>query len=168
MAIKGGLRMGQIGVLLLVHDVTAAAEFYCNVLGAEKIASHFVPHSPGASPQLASVELRFGEALLTVQQENPRWRKAPRPDWPRSPISAGSASVGFTLYVDDVDRVFDRALAAGATAQTPQGPQDSYWGDRVVQIHDPFGHLWRLQTRIEDVALEDLAGRFEALRNTQH
>jgi PhnB protein len=161
MAIEGGLRVGQIGISLIVHDVTAATEFYCTVLGAEKTASYFTPRSPEGSSQVASVELRFGEAYLTVQQENPRWREAPRPDWPRSPVSAGSASVGFTLYVDDVDDVFARALEAGATSQTPHGPQSSHWGDRVVQINDPFGHLWRLQTRIEDVTFEDFAERLE-------
>jgi len=112
-----------------------------------------------------AIELRLGDAHLTIQRENPRWREAPRPNWPRSPISAGAASAAYTLYVDDVDDVMERALAAGATPQTKRRTaEDTYWGDRVVQFHDPFGHIWRVQQRVEDVEFHELPARFEARR----
>jgi PhnB protein len=57
--------------------------------------------------------------------------------------------------------VFERAITAGATPQVKdQFPESTYWGDRIAQIHDPFGHVWRIQTRIEDVADDELAARF--------
>ena len=166
MAIAGGLRVGQLGLTLIVQDVAAAVDFYRDVLGATLIREHrsLVPTDP-PGPQLFSAEMRLGDAFLCVTMENPRWREAPRPDWPRSPVSAGAPSTFCTLYVDDVDAVVARALAAGATLPNAQPPvQDAYWGDRVAQIHDPAGHVWRLQTRREDVAFEDLPARFERHR----
>jgi PhnB protein len=166
MAIEGKQRTDQLGVTLIVRDVATAADFYRDVLGAEEISRNF-SHGPGdgPGPEALSAELRLAGVYLIVTKENPRWREAPRPDWPRSPLSAGAASVFLTLYVDDVDVVFARAIAAGASPQKKDGaPEDTYWGDRVVQFHDPFGHVWRIQTRIEDVAESDLGHRFEAQR----
>ena len=164
MAIKGKQTVGQIGITLIVQDVAAATDFYRDVIGAEEIRrsfSHGPADAPGAEP--LGAELKIAGAYLIVAKENPRWREAPRPDWPRSPISAG-ASCGFlVVYVDDVDDVFARAVAAGATSLAKgQGPQETYWGDKVVRIVDPFGHGWALQTRLEDVAEEDLPARFQA------
>jgi PhnB protein len=166
MAVKGGLRIGQLGVTLIVQDVAGAAAFYVDVLGFEEVRRHSSPiptDPPG--PDVHSVELRLGNAYLIVARENPRWKDAPRPDWPRSPTSAGAASAAYTLYVDDVADVMERALAAGATPQTRRRtPEDTYWGDRVVQFYDPFGHIWRIQQRVEDVEFDDLPARFEAQR----
>ena len=166
MAIKDGLRVGQLGVTLIVRDVDAAADFYRDVLGAEEIRRHGSP-LPADPPGLPShaAELRLGDTHLVVARENPRWREAPRADWPRSPASAGASSVALTLYVEDVDATFAQALAAGASPQARDGqPEDAYWGDRVVQFHDPFGHVWRIQTCQEEMAFEELPARFEAAR----
>ncbi|HEY4251427.1 MAG TPA: VOC family protein [Roseomonas sp.] len=169
MAIRGGLRAGQLGVTLIVRDVPAAAAFYRAVLGAREIARYrgTDPVPPGeAAPD--AIEMRLGDAHLLVTVENPRWREAPRPDWPRSPESAGTTSTAFTLYVDDVDAVFAQALAAGATRRIPtDGPEDSYWGDRVAQFLDPAGHPWRIQTRREDIERAELPARLAAARTTR-
>jgi len=42
------------------------------------------------------------------------------------------------LYVDDVDAMYRRALAAGFTPET--SPTDAPWGERYFHIHDPDGH----------------------------
>ncbi len=166
MAIKGGLQAGQLGVTLIVKDAATAAGFYRDVLGAEEVARYrgTDPAPPGeAAPD--AIEMRLGDAHLLVTVENPRWREAPRPDWPRSPESAGTTSAAFTLYVDDVDAVFARALAAGATRRIPMdGPEDSYWGDRVAQFLDPAGHPWRIQTQREDIERAELPARLAAAR----
>ncbi len=48
------------------------------------------------------------------------------------------------LQVDDADRWFDRAVAAGGTPRMP--PQDMFWGDRYGHVGDPFGHVWSIAT----------------------
>ncbi|MCO6419779.1 VOC family protein [Siccirubricoccus sp. KC 17139] len=166
MAILGRQGTGQLGITLIVQDVAAAADFYRDVLGAEEVHRSHRPH-PGAVPDAkpVSAELRLGGAYLTVTRENPRWREAPRPDWPRSPFSAGAASAFMTVYVDDVDAVFAKALAAGASPTIEGGaPEDAFWGDRMVQFHDPAGHVWRVLTRLEDVEVSDLPARYTAAR----
>jgi len=167
MAVKGKQSIGQIGITLIVQDVAAAADFYRDVIGAEEIRRSF-SHNPGDPPgqELLGAEFWLAGAWLIVAKENPRWRAAPRPDWPRSPLSAGASSGFLIVYVDDVDDVFARALTAGATSLAQeQGPEETYWGDKVVRIIDPFGHGWVLQSRFEDVAEADLAARFAAQRD---
>ncbi|MBW6399787.1 VOC family protein [Roseomonas sp. HJA6] len=166
MAIVGRQAVGQIGVTLIVRDVAAAADFYRDVFGAEEVERSFrLAPTDAPGDEATAAELRLSGAYLIVAKENPRWREAPRPDWPRSPASAGATSVGVTLYVDDVDEVFARAVAAGVRALGGTGTVEAtFWGDRHIQFHDPFGHLWRVMTRIEDVEATELPARFAAER----
>lgn len=158
MAVRGGLRASELGVTLIVRDVAAAADFYRIVLGAEEIRRH------GMEPEIDGVEMRLGAANLVVTRENPRWREAPRPDWPRSPASAGATTSFFTVHVTDVDAVLARAIAMGASPQTRGArTENAFWGDRVAQFHDPSGHVWRIQTRLEDVDPDDLPARLAAM-----
>ena len=59
------------------------------------------------------------------------------PDHPARP------SVSYA-YVADVDDVFARATAAGATE--PVQPEDRDWGDRVGGFTDPFDNRWWIAT----------------------
>ncbi len=62
------------------------------------------------------------------------------------------------LYVEeDVDSLFNQAVAAGATVKMPLANQ--FWGDRYGQIQDPFGHRWALGQHVEDVAPEEMERR---------
>jgi catechol 2,3-dioxygenase-like lactoylglutathione lyase family enzyme len=42
------------------------------------------------------------------------------------------------FWVDDVDRMYERASDAGLVAATT--PADAPWGERYFHIHDPDGH----------------------------
>ena len=42
------------------------------------------------------------------------------------------------LWVDDVDAMYKRTLAAGFAPETK--PTDAPWGERYFHIHDPDGH----------------------------
>jgi len=136
-----------LGFGLIVRDVASATSFYTSVLGGQELAR---------APNGMWARIRIGDTQLNVLRENPHLAEAPQ-NWPRSPVSAGAASVGFELEVDDVDAVYAAALAAGARAQTAQGPQTlKASGLRLVQFYDPQGHLWRLQAQIK-VQLEESA-----------
>ncbi len=67
------------------------------------------------------------------------------------------------VYVDDVDTVFDRALAAGATEVRPV--ENQFYGDRSGQFEDPFGHRWNVATHIEDVPEEEMMRRAAEMMN---
>jgi PhnB protein len=50
------------------------------------------------------------------------------------------------LFVEDVDALMNRAIAAGATLLSPAQNYD--YGYRQGEIKDPFGHHWMIETRI--------------------
>jgi len=73
----------------------------------------------------------------------------------------GGSPVVLNIYVDNVDALFNQAVAAGAQVTMPL--QNQFWGDRYGQIKDPFGHAWALGQHIEDVAPEELERRGKAI-----
>jgi PhnB protein len=75
----------------------------------------------------------------------------------RSPLSIGGAGVSMMLYIEKVDEVFKRALAAGA--KELQAVKDQFYGDRSGTLQDPFGHVWTVATHVEDVPPEEMARR---------
>jgi PhnB protein len=79
----------------------------------------------------------------------------------RSPKTIGGTPVTLSVYVEDVDDTFDRAVQAGAKALRPV--EDQFYGDRAGQFEDPFGHRWSIATHVEDVPPEEMAKRAEAM-----
>ncbi|HEU4402351.1 MAG TPA: VOC family protein, partial [Candidatus Polarisedimenticolia bacterium] len=75
----------------------------------------------------------------------------------KSPQTLGGTGVSIFLYVEDVDAVFARAVAAGCTARMQ--PADMFWGDRYGKLTDPFGHEWGIGTHKEDVTHEEMSRR---------
>ena len=57
----------------------------------------------------------------------------------------------FYLYLPNVDAVYHRALAAGATSIS--APADQPYGDRNAGVRDSFGNEWYIATHIKDVQL---------------
>jgi PhnB protein len=76
----------------------------------------------------------------------------------RSPISLGGTPVKIHLYVEDADALVSRAYDAGA--KILQSVKDEFYGDRNGTLEDPFGHIWFIATRKEDVSPEEIRKRF--------
>ncbi len=131
---------------LTVNDGAAAIEFYKNAFGAEV---QFLMTEPGGS-KVAYSELRIGGSYFTVNDEVPRMQAL-------SPTTRGGPTGGFNLYVEDCDALYNRAVAAGATAKMP--PMDMFWGDRVSAVDDPFGHRWGISTKKEELSIEEIEKR---------
>jgi uncharacterized glyoxalase superfamily protein PhnB len=72
----------------------------------------------------------------------------------RPPAEITSA-VAFYLDCDDVDAVWRKAIAAGATEHRPL--QDTPFGERDGQILDPFGYRWGLTQHLRDVSYEEMS-----------
>lgn len=70
---------------------------------------------------------------------------------------AHKTSVGLHLYVEDVDSYFARAIAAGASEAEPI--KDQFYGDRSGALRDPFGHVWFIATRKENLTVEQINER---------
>jgi len=71
-----------------------------------------------------------------------------------SPKTIGGSPVGLFLYVDDVDKIVNQAVAEGA--KVLMEVEDQFWGDRYSSIEDPFGHRWSIPTHIKDQTEEEL------------
>jgi PhnB protein len=54
---------------------------------------------------------------------------------------------GFYLYVADVDGLYDRAVAAGATPVAP--PADLWYGERTGVVKDAMGVMWAMSRSIK-------------------
>jgi hypothetical protein len=63
----------------------------------------------------------------------------------------------FRLYVEDGDAVYQQALKAGATSVTEM--TELFFGDRVGRVCDPWGNIWWIQERLEEVDLEEMMKR---------
>jgi PhnB protein len=72
-----------------------------------------------------------------------------------APVPGASPSAVLYLHVEDIDVVWNRALAGGAEVVRPL--QDAVWGERDGQFCDPFGHRWGLTQHLRDVPADEKA-----------
>ncbi len=133
---------------LIVTGAAKAIDFYREVFGATEIMRF-----PQPDGTIGHAEIRIGNSIVMLADEAPQMGY-------RSPQSLGGSGTGLMLYVDDVDTVFERAIAAGATAH--QEVKDQFYGDRSGSLIDPFGHVWTVSTHVEDVEPAEMQRRMEA------
>jgi PhnB protein len=135
----------QVSPYLCVDGASAAIEFYQQVFGAKERA-----RMPQPDGKIGHAELELGDSVVMLSDEYPEMSV-------RSPKTIGGTPVVMSVYVDDVDAVYQRALGAGATAV--REVEDQFYGDRTGQFEDPFGHRWSVATHIEDVSPEEMGRR---------
>jgi PhnB protein len=128
---------------LIIGGAAQAIRFYERAFGATELL-----HLPGPDGRIAHAEIRIGDCVIMLADEVLDMGY-------RSPRSLGGSPVSLLLYVNDVDAVFQRAVAAGALVLRPVANQ--FYGDRSGTLQDPFGHLWTVATHIEDVPMEEIA-----------
>lgn len=138
---------------LIVTGAASAIEFYKHAFGAKEVLR--IPHPDG---RIAHAELQMGDSRIMLADEFPEMGA-------RSPMSLGGTPVSVLLYVEDVDEVTKRALAAGAKMLRPV--KDRFYGDRTGTLSDPFGHQWTIATHKEDVSPEEMQKRAAAAAVSQ-
>ena len=137
----------RLSPYLCIDGAARAIEFYTEVLGAtEKM------RMPGPDGKIGHAELALGESVIMLADEHPDIGFL-------SPLRIGGTAVTLHTYVEDVDAVFERALAAGAKSLRPV--ENQFYGDRSAQFEDPFGHRWSIATHVEDVDPDEMARRAE-------
>jgi uncharacterized glyoxalase superfamily protein PhnB len=75
--------------------------------------------------------------------------------------TSGAVPVIIALYVADADEVARRMVAGGATVVFEVADQP--YGERGGRLADPFGHLWMIAQRIENLATAEIQARADAL-----
>ncbi len=130
---------------MVVRGAGDAIEFYKKAFGAEEVMR--MPGPDGNSVMHA--EIKIGDSMLMLCDEFPQMER-----WVAPPSLKGT-TVAICLYVEDVDKLFQRAVDAGATVAMPL--MDTFWGDRYGKVSDPVGHEWEIATHKQDLTPEEIA-----------
>ncbi len=138
---------------LITSNAAEMIEFYKKVFGATETMRF---QEPGG--RIGHAELKISGATIMLSDEYPDMGFL-------SPKALGGARspVSIHIYVDNVDEVYKKALAAGATSL--REPEDQFYGDRNAQVRDPSGHSWDLAMRIEELSPAEVDKRFKAMVN---
>jgi PhnB protein len=135
---------------LTVRNGAKVIEFYKKAFGAVEIGDTFLD----PAGHIGHAELKIGDSPIMLADENNEWGN-------KSPQTLGGTPVTLCLYVEDVDAVFRRAIAAGAKELIPVA--DQFYGDRSGRLIDPAGHVWIVATHKEDVATDEMKRRFDEI-----
>ena len=133
---------------LIVSDAAKAIEFYKKAFGAREHDRFMTPDGKG----VMHAQMEIGNSMLMLGNEFPPHCLSPK--------SRGGTSVTLSLYVENADASFDRAVKAGCTVKMPM--MDQFWGDRYGQVEDLFGHQWSIATHKQDLSKEQIAANAKA------
>jgi PhnB protein len=134
---------------LSIRGAAQAIEFYQQAFGAQLMFVHKMPDG-----KVMHASLRIGNSTLMLADEFPGMSTP-------SPATLGGSPVVLNVLVEDVDALWNRAVAAGAKVTMPLANQ--FWGDRYGHVVDPFGHTWALLSHVEDVPREEMERRANAI-----
>ena len=125
---------------LVVADADAAMAFYREAFGATEIGCH-----RGGDGHVVHADLAIDGARFSLKETD-------RYDPPNTSLLA--------LDVPDSDRVFARAVAAGAEVIFPLATW--FHGERGGRVRDRFGNQWMISTVVEVLSEEEMARRMAA------
>lgn len=134
---------------LCIRDTARAIEFYKKAFGATEVMRLVEPRG-----KVGHAQIRIGHSMIMLADEYPELGIL-------SPQTLGGSPVSITLFVDNVDTLANQAIAAGAKVLGPVA--DQFWGERTGKFEDPFGHIWLIHTRIEEVSAEEMQRRYDDL-----
>jgi PhnB protein len=137
---------------LIVDGAPAAIDFYKKAFGAKEIGRFQNPDG-----KIGHADVMIGGGHVMLADAAPEMGARP-------PAAFGGSPVSLCIYVEDVDKVVERAVAAGAKVTRPVA--DQFYGDRTGGVTDPFGHVWYVMTHVEDVSMEEMEKR--AAKRTEH
>jgi PhnB protein len=119
---------GGLVAYLQVKGATKASEFYQRAFGATEVARHPVDEQG----RTMHIHLYVNGSSLMLSDAYPEYGYAQQ----------DPQAFNLTLQVDDIDKWWQRAVAAGAQVVMPV--EEMFWGARYGQLRDPFGVLWSM------------------------
>lgn len=128
---------------IVVRDAAQIAEWYKTAFGAvEKGTQIGVPGG-----KFMHIEIWIGDSAIMMADEFLEMNVL-------SPLSLGGSPIVLAITTNNVDALWERAVAAGAEVFHPLG--DMFWGDHQGQLVDPSGHHWNLIQHVQDVSPEEI------------
>jgi PhnB protein len=131
---------------LVVDGADAALQFYATAFGARTLERYTDPGGRVVHAMVAAGPVRF--AVKDADSSDP----AP---------GAGGVPVILALYVADADEIGRRMIEAGATVIYEIADQP--YGERGGRLADPFGHLWMIAQRTEELTADEVQSRTTAM-----
>jgi PhnB protein len=116
----------SVAPYLTVNGAQQTMNFLAHVFGAEQLRVY-----PGKDGKLAHGEVRIDDTVLMLTDAVEGW-----------PASSSHVHI----YVQDVDAIYERALAAGATAVKAPAQEDD--ADRRGGFIDAGGTTWWVSTQV--------------------
>jgi PhnB protein len=138
--------------MLVCKDVSAEIDFCKTTFDAVELVRR-----PGPDGVVAHAAITINGAMIMIEGVWPTLAS-------RSPQPDGSSPVVIYVYVEDVDKVIEQAIASGATVLLPA--KDQFWGDRTARIMDPAGHVWTVSARIEETTSKEREDRWSKVINS--
>ncbi|MFZ3215343.1 MAG: VOC family protein [Candidatus Acidiferrales bacterium] len=135
----------SISPALTCKDAARAIEFYKAAFGAQELM-----RMPSPDGKISHAELKIGDSIIFLNDEM----------GPAAASTQGPPRMSLFLYVENADKTFTNAVAAGARVE--MALENQFWGDRYGKITDPFGHQWGIATHVEDLAPEEIGKRAAA------
>ncbi|MGD6742054.1 VOC family protein [Streptomyces sp. BH106] len=133
---------------IMIDGAAAALDFYTEAFGAKELF-----RLDGPDGRIVHAEVRIQDSTIMLgDAEGPVFG---------APTLLGGTTVGLHVFVDDVDALAQRAVAAGVELLQP--PADQFHGDRTAVLRDPFGHVWVFLTHLEDLTPDEVARRAREL-----
>ena len=129
-------KVGLGYVILYVEDVEASLAFYERAFGLARRFFHDEEGKAYGELETGGTRLSFASLGLVASHFSHQPRIA----------APGEPPLGFeiALTTSDVPALYDRALAAGATAEA--APETKPWGQTVANVRDNRGFLVELCT----------------------
>lgn len=141
--------MKSLTPYICCQDAPRAIEFYEAAFGARETMRLAEP-----SGKIGHAELDIGGSTLMISDEYPDHGAL-------SPTSIGGTPVKLHLYVEDADAVFARAIEAGA--KVVRALEDQFYGDRSGTLRDPFGHVWFVSMKKENLTADEVQRRYDRM-----
>jgi PhnB protein len=135
----------RVSPSLAIAGASDAIEFYKDVFAATERM-----RMAGPDGKIGHAELQIGDSVIMLADEFPDFGSL-------GPKTVGGTPVTISVYVEDVDATFAKALQLGASEFRPV--EDQFYGDRSGIFDDPWGHRWYVATHVEDVSEEEMARR---------
>jgi PhnB protein len=135
------LKPDSITPEIFVDDGLGALEFYKLAFGA--LERSRMMSQDGKKLLHGQIEIR-GHRLFVCDEFS-----ASEGGTCRCPRTLGGTGVRIMLEVDDADRAFQQAVAAGAKVMIPVA--NMFWGARYGKLIDPYGHEWGINQQVDQL-----------------
>jgi PhnB protein len=130
---------------LMVDDLQGSVDFLIKAFGAKSMG---ISNGPDGKPMHAS--LSFGDCAVMLGASMPGHE---------------AFHTMLFIYCNNVDDLFQQALAAGGSQVQPV--IDQPWGDRAGAIKDPAGNVWWVATHKEDLSEAEIQERMRQYQKQQ-